>query len=356
MTKADIEEYIQSSLWFDLRNVMGAYEWCKFVLLFPVAVLRFGLFFLSVGVTCAIVVVLGYGLTHDGPPAGPWRRAAIAVPIKACGWAILLLFGILPKVRGWANLRQAEKERAIGVFNHISFLDGFLITALYVPNGVTKASVATTPFLGPICRVMQLIHVERAGAFSNERCAGDKPNKYSHMSGNARRIRDRAADPRYRLVMMSPEGTTTNGQGMAQFSTGAFLPGLPILPTLLRFPCRNLQPTWGLWYGDLFGILRILSQFYTPCEVDFLPLYRPSEAEKADPALFAENVRTHMAQELGVPCREEGLVEVYSLMRAGVHLDMHGRQVVNRDKIPEALEAAAAFRAEQAAKRAKKAG
>jgi len=368
--EAEVDEYVRGSLWFDLRNAMGPLEWFKFVVFLPLAVARFALFFVSVAITCAIVMLLGTGLTHDGPPASPWRRAAINVPIQACGWVILFCFGIFPRVRGWENLRQAEKERAIGVFNHISMLDGFLITALYVPNGVTKASVATTPLLGPICRVMQLIHVERAGAFSNKNCVGDKPNKFSHMSGNAKRIRDRAADPRYRLVIMSPEGTTTNGQGMAQFSTGAFLSGLPILPIMLRFPCNQhpgeswlhrtllhqLHPTWGLWYGDLFGMFRILAQLYTPCEVDFLPLYYPSEEEKADPALFAENVRQLMAEDLGVQFRDEGLVEVYSLMRAGVHLDIHGKEVVNKARIPEALEAAAAFRVEQAAKRAKKKG
>uniref|UniRef100_A0A2C9LMD9 Phospholipid/glycerol acyltransferase domain-containing protein n=1 Tax=Biomphalaria glabrata TaxID=6526 RepID=A0A2C9LMD9_BIOGL len=44
-----------------------------------------------------------------------------------------------------------------------------------------------------------------------------------------------------------------------------------------------------------------LCQFYTRIEIEYLPVYTPSEAEKKDPKLFANNVREKMASCLGVP-------------------------------------------------------
>lgn len=39
-----------------------------------------------------------------------------------------------------------------------------------------------------------------------------------------------------------------------------------------------------------------LSQVYSSCEIEFLPVYNPSEEEKKDPKLFAYNVRAVMAK------------------------------------------------------------
>jgi len=36
-------------------------------------------------------------------------------------------------------------------------------------------------------------------------------------------------------------------------------------------------------------------------ELEFLPVYHPSDEEKADPQLYADNVRALMAKELQVP-------------------------------------------------------
>lgn len=43
-----------------------------------------------------------------------------------------------------------------------------------------------------------------------------------------------------------------------------------------------------------------LCQFHNQIEIEFLPVYNPSEEEKKDPALYASNVRRIMAEALGV--------------------------------------------------------
>lgn len=39
-----------------------------------------------------------------------------------------------------------------------------------------------------------------------------------------------------------------------------------------------------------------MAQFYSRCEIEFLPVYTPSEEEKADANLYAKNVRDIMAK------------------------------------------------------------
>lgn len=59
--------------------------------------------------------------------------------------------------------------------------------------------------------------------------------------------------------------------------------------------------TWT-WEGPSVVTLlwMCLSKLYTRLEVEFLPVYIPNEEEKADPNLYADNVRKVMAEALGV--------------------------------------------------------
>jgi lysophosphatidylcholine acyltransferase/lyso-PAF acetyltransferase len=45
-------------------------------------------------------------------------------------------------------------------------------------------------------------------------------------------------------------------------------------------------------------------------EVQYLPVYYPSDEEKSDPKLFANNVRQVMARALGVPTTEHAYEDV----------------------------------------------
>lgn len=60
-----------------------------------------------------------------------------------------------------------------------------------------------------------------------------------------------------------------------------------------------------LYYFNTFSRLKLmwltLVQPHSNCEIEFLPVYKPSEAERQDPKLYAENVRQLMARALGVP-------------------------------------------------------
>jgi lysophosphatidylcholine acyltransferase/lyso-PAF acetyltransferase len=51
-------------------------------------------------------------------------------------------------------------------------------------------------------------------------------------------------------------------------------------------------------------MFRFLTQFVNYCELVMLPVYTPSAAEKADPQLFADNVRAAMSKASGLPMSE----------------------------------------------------
>ncbi|XP_074680482.1 lysophosphatidylcholine acyltransferase 1 isoform X4 [Strix aluco] len=81
----------------------------------------------------------------------------------------------------------------------------------------------------------------------------------------------------------------------------AFIPGVPVQPVVLRYPNKLDTITWT-WQGP--GALEILwltlCQFHNSVEIEFLPVYIPSEEERKNPVLYANNVRRVMAEALGV--------------------------------------------------------
>ncbi|XP_034981517.2 lysophosphatidylcholine acyltransferase 1 isoform X2 [Zootoca vivipara] len=116
-------------------------------------------------------------------------------------------------------------------------------------------------------------------------------------------IRRRAqSNGKWPQIMIFPEGTCTNRSCLITFKPGAFIPGVPVQPVILRYPNKLDTITWT-WQGP--GALKILwltlCQFHNFVEIEFLPVYIPSEEEKRNPSLYANNVRRVMAQALGVP-------------------------------------------------------
>lgn len=54
------------------------------------------------------------------------------------------------------------------------------------------------------------------------------------------------------------EGTTTNGDYLLPFKTGAFLARAPVLPVILRYPYQRFSPAWD----SISGVI-LLKQFHT---------------------------------------------------------------------------------------------
>jgi lysophosphatidylcholine acyltransferase/lyso-PAF acetyltransferase len=46
----------------------------------------------------------------------------------------------------------------------------------------------------------------------------------------------------YPHTMLFPEGACTNGTALILFKAGAFRPGLPVLPVIIRYPHEYYNP------------------------------------------------------------------------------------------------------------------
>ncbi|XP_026675851.1 lysophosphatidylcholine acyltransferase 1 [Diaphorina citri] len=118
-------------------------------------------------------------------------------------------------------------------------------------------------------------------------------------------------------VLIFPEGTCTNRSCLITFKPGAFYPGVPVQPVLLRYPNKLDTVTWT-WDGP--GAWKLLwltlTQPHSNCEIEFLPVYTPSEEEKNDPKLYASNVRAVMARALGVPTSDYSYEDCQLVTRA----------------------------------------
>lgn len=92
---------------------------------------------------------------------------------------------------------------------------------------------------------------------------------------------------------------------------------MPIQPVCIRYPNKLDTVTWT-WEGP--GAWKLLwltlTQVTSQCEIEFLPVYRPSEQERRDPRLFASNVRAVMAKALGVPVSDYSYNDCRLMTRA----------------------------------------
>uniref|UniRef100_A0A8C6ZE02 Lysophosphatidylcholine acyltransferase 1 n=1 Tax=Nothoprocta perdicaria TaxID=30464 RepID=A0A8C6ZE02_NOTPE len=85
---------------------------------------------------------------------------------------------------------------------------------------------------------------------------------------------------------------------------GAFIPGVPVQPVVLRYPNKLVSSACFIINSMGYLVLEILwltlCQLHNSVEIEFLPVYIPSEEERKNPALYASNVRRVMAEALGV--------------------------------------------------------
>nr|CAH7755261.1 unnamed protein product [Callosobruchus chinensis] len=198
-------------------------------------------------------------------------------------------------LEGWRKVRvlgrPAPRKEApvVALAPHSSFVDSVAMVIMGGPSIVAKAETARIPFFGKLINFTQPVYVWR-----------DDPDS---RHNTIREIVQRAtSDLDWPQILIFPEGTCTNRSCLITFKPGAFYPAVPVQPVCIRYPNRLDTVTWT-WEGPsaLKLLWLTLTQPYSNCEIEFLPVYYPSEEEKRDPKLFANNVRAVMAKALGIP-------------------------------------------------------
>ncbi|XP_028316842.1 lysophosphatidylcholine acyltransferase 1 isoform X1 [Gouania willdenowi] len=171
---------------------------------------------------------------------------------------------------------------------HSSYFDAIPVT-ITMCSMVAKMESMSIPVWGTLIGYIRPVLVLRS----------DQDSRRNTVEEIKRRAQSGGKWPQ---IMIFPEGTCTNRSGLILFKAGAFIPGLPVQPVILRYPNQLDTVTWT-WRGP--GALKILwltlCQLHNRMEIEFLPPYTPSTEEKNNPTLFADNVRKLMAKALGAP-------------------------------------------------------
>lgn len=260
---------------------------------------------------------------EDYAHMGGWRRTTIYWFGRVLSRALLFVFGFYWIKETYRNPdidtkfndeldengepEECERPGAI-ISNHVSYLDILYHMSSSFPSFVAKRSVSKLPLVGLISKCLGCVYVERES----------KSSEFKGVSGLVNdRIQESLQDKSAPMMMLFPEGTTTNGDYILPFKTGAFLSKAPVLPVILRYPYQRFSPAWDTISGARHVIL-LLCQFVNNITVLRLPLYYPSQEEKDNPKLYAENVRRLMACEGNLIMSDIGLAEK-RVYHAAVH-------------------------------------
>ncbi|XP_012845757.1 PREDICTED: lysophospholipid acyltransferase LPEAT1-like isoform X2 [Erythranthe guttata] len=290
------------------------------VLLLPIRVVAGTIVLVSYYLICRVCTAFLAPNTEDEQEdyahMGGWRRAVIIQSGRFLSRVLLFVFGfywIVETRRNNEIEEQLDNETTSGdqsqtedlerpgaiISNHVSYLDILYHMSSSFPSFVAKRSVAKLPLVGLISKCLGCVYVQRELKASN----------FKGVSGVVNdRIREAHQSPFAPKMMLFPEGTTTNGDYLLPFKTGAFLAKAPVLPVILRYPYHRFSPAWDSISGVRHVVL-LLSQFVNHIEVTRLPVYHPSEQEREDPKLYAENVRKLMSHEGNLIRSDIGLPE-----------------------------------------------
>ncbi|XP_049902982.1 lysophosphatidylcholine acyltransferase 1 [Epinephelus moara] len=187
---------------------------------------------------------------------------------------------------------------------HSSYFDAIPVT-MTMASIVMKAESKDIPLWGTLIKYIRPVFVSRSDQDSRKKTV-EEIKRRAHSGGE------------WPQIMIFPEGTCTNRSCLITFKPGAFIPAVPVQPVVIRYPNKLDSITWT-WQGPgAFEILWLtLCQLHNEFEVEFLPIYTPSEEEKKNPALFAINVRRVMAKALGVPITDYSFEDCQLAMAEG---------------------------------------
>uniref|UniRef100_A0A8C1KL72 Lysophosphatidylcholine acyltransferase 2 n=1 Tax=Cyprinus carpio TaxID=7962 RepID=A0A8C1KL72_CYPCA len=221
-------------------------------------------------------------------PMTGWRRFMHKRVMTFLGWLYFFGMGFRVVVKG----KQASSVQApiLAVAPHSSFFDAIVCIEAGLPSTVSRSESLEAPIFGRFLRCVQPVLVSRK----------DPDSRRNTILEIERRAKSGGHWPQ---VLIFPEGTCTNRSCLITFKQGAFVPGVPVQPVLIRYPNKLDTVTWT-WQGP--------KSIYT-----FLPPQIPTEIEKKCPFKFAKSVRAVMAESLGLPVTDHTYEDCRLMIAAG---------------------------------------
>jgi lysophosphatidylcholine acyltransferase/lyso-PAF acetyltransferase len=312
---------------FEFLTPPSSYELSKlvFFIVSGLALLRVVLFLAVLGVIYALSTVATLGLDPKRrclTPFAPWRRA-VMYPVQPLCRLALLIFGFWRiKVNG-----KLDPEACLIVANHHSVFDAVVLYWLCGPAFVAKAEVFKWPAIGKVLAGIQGIPVVRESSEGRE-FTKEAMQRYVNSQQEA------DAAKRFPKIAIFPQGSTSNIKMLTMWQRGAFLFGLPVQAVALDYSANvNMSLAYVVTRPKDYFARRHLSQLVMHLEVTFLPLHRPSEAERADVTLFANNVRASVARVLGAQTTEHYFEDAKLYAKAvQMKSEVHELQLLERPK------------------------
>ncbi|XP_016052705.1 PREDICTED: lysophosphatidylcholine acyltransferase 2B-like [Miniopterus natalensis] len=296
---------------FTQQTRLSAWRWASTLLLGTVLV--------PVRVSCIAALAAFFwpvaALSTLGRPAAPeepataWRRTLVRLPLRLLLQISFLVAGFLVKVKG-KKATRAEAPIFVAA-PHSTFFDAVACVVAGLPSVVSASQNARIPVAGKFLLSTQPVLVTRE----------DPDSRKTTRDEILKRVTSKMKWPQ---ILIFPEGVCTNRTCLVTFKLGAFSPGVPVQPVLLRYPNSLDTVTWT-WQGftGFQACMLTLSQPFTRVEVEFLPVYIPNDQEKKDPVLFANAVRVSMANALGLPVTDHTYEDCRLMITAGnLHLPM----------------------------------
>nr|XP_023692195.1 lysophospholipid acyltransferase LPCAT4 [Paramormyrops kingsleyae] len=285
--------------------------------LFPTRLALAALFFLLMW-PFAKLRLAGLSAKQRAEPVQGWRRWLLHPIILLLSRAVFFSLGFF-----WIRIkgRRADPREApmLAVAPHSSFLDILILCPAALPTVVSRSENSSLPIIGALLEFNQSLVVSRKDPESRRRCAAQLKERLT-------------SNGRWPQMLLFPEGTTTNGQALIKFKLGAFMAGVPVQPVLLSYPNKLNTVCWT-WKGTdwMEVVWHTASQLYTNITVEYLPVYTPSQEEKANPTLYAANVQKLMAEKLGIPATDyvlEGKIPVQRMGCLSLPVEAPGRETL----------------------------
>lgn len=299
-------EYLSSigpTPWLRHDPGCGIYEVLKSLVLLPFVLPRLVLIFAPVVfIVIPFGMLLGVGHDHNRPLT-PWKQSFFNFMLKILARWILFGLGFWwISIEGRKFKGKGENRPPFVISNHCGYLEILMYTYLFpVPAYVAKEDVQRYPVVGKFATMIGSMYVARTGsdrAAQNTRIVEALMNKAENWNGTGPQI------------LLFPEGTATNGRVLLEFKSGVFRSGAPVQPVILKHPASHFNPVWEA-INPYKHFIRLMLQFFNRAHVTILPVYHPTEEERADADLYAANVRQLIAEKGqfpladGYPIREK---------------------------------------------------
>ncbi|XP_067905578.1 lysophosphatidylcholine acyltransferase 2 isoform X2 [Heterodontus francisci] len=253
---------------------------------------------------CAFLGRMCCPICANQEPIPNWKRRVSRVVLKSLGRAFYFCMGFM-KIKVKGKKADASEAPILVVAPHSSFFDAVVNIVAEIPSVVSRAENADIPLFGLLLHCSQPVLVSRTETNSRKKTV-EEITKRAQSGG------------KWPQLLIFPEGTCTNRTCLITFKSGAFIPGVPVQPVLIRYPNRLDTVTWT-WQGHSVATLMFLTlcQPCTNVEVEFLPVYVPNDEEKCDPFLYGSRVRSIMALALDVPITDHTFEDCRLMISAG---------------------------------------